>query len=193
MPATNRTRARAVGPVTAYEQFDAAETAPSLPVPSPAAVRAARAHLTARYGSGVQTLLFESYQHPLPDHEAIRKTIAAVHAHDAETARHTTDSGDEREDPPGTASGPDGMDLGAALVVLRAARLDLDRLEAELIGAVRQIGMDWATIASILELPDARTAERRYEKLRPRLDAPFDQVRPPGGAEPDRRRGDGPQ
>jgi hypothetical protein len=125
-------------------------------------VHAARAHLARRYASGVETLLWEEHQHPLPDTDAIRQAIEAIHAAHA--------SGE----PP-----PEATDLGAALVVLQAARLDVDRLEVELIDAVRGAGLDWMAIAAVLGLPDAQAAEHRYETLRPRLDTPTDRVQPP--------------
>ncbi|TDC88177.1 hypothetical protein [Actinomadura sp. 7K507] len=144
-----------------------------LPVPSPEMVHAARAHLTRRFGKGVEALLWETHGYPLPDVDAIAKTIAAIRA-------------GLPDDPPGST------DLGAALVVLQAARLDMDRLETELIDAVREAGLDWAAIAAVLELPDAAAAEERHARLRSRLDAPVAQVRAPrlsgtGPAEGERR------
>lgn len=143
-----------------------------LPIPSPETVRAARAHLTRRFGRGVEALLWQEHHHPLPDVEAVAKAIAAIRA------AHT------HEQPPTVT------DLGAALVVLQAARLDMDRLEADLIAAVREAGLDWAQIAAVLELPDAAAAQERFEKLRPRLDAPVDQVHPPepGNGRPGKNR-----
>lgn len=70
----------------------------SLPIPSPDMVHAARAHLTRRFGKGVEALLWETHHHPLPDVDAITKTIAAIRAAQA-----------SRQDPPNTT------DLGAAL------------------------------------------------------------------------------
>jgi hypothetical protein len=125
-------------------------------------VHAARAHLARRYARGVETLLWEEHHHPLPDTDAIRQTIGAIGTAQA------------AGEPP-----PEATDLGAALVVLQAARLDVDRLEVQLIDAVRAAGLDWTAIAAVLGLPDARAAEQRYEKLRPRLDAPTDGVQPP--------------
>jgi hypothetical protein len=140
-----------------------------LPLPSPQTVRAARAHLARRYAVGVQKLLWEEHDQPLPDAQAVGRVTAAV-----ERARET-------DEPP-----PAAIDLGAALVVLAAVRLDVDRLEVELVGAARQAGMEWKTIADVLGLPEAGAAERRFEKLRPRLDAPVDQVerRPSSDATP---------
>lgn len=135
-------------------------------------VKAARTHLTRRYSNGVQALLWEEHQRPLPDIEAIGKVIAAVNAavpaHNGQAAA-------------AAASGIDTMDLAAALVALQAARLDMDRLEVRLIDAVRHAGLDWHTIAAILDLPDAAAAQRRHAVLRPRLDAPVDHVEAASG------------
>jgi hypothetical protein len=110
----------------------------------------------------VETVLWEEHDYPLPDVDAVRQTIEAV---------RSAFAGGE---PP-----PEATDLGAALVVLQAARLDVDRLEVELIDAVRGAGLDWTAIAAVLGLADARAAEQRYERLRPRLDAPVDRVPAP--------------
>jgi hypothetical protein len=127
-------------------------------------VRAARAHLARHYATGVEKLMWEEHDQPLPDAEAVGRVItAAGHARAA-----------------AGKPAPAAIDLGASLVVLAAIRLDVDRLEVELIEAARQSGMEWTTIADVLGLPEAAAAERRFEKLRPRLDAPVDQVRPPG-------------
>lgn len=107
-------------------------------------------------------MLWETHEHPLPDADAIAKTITAIRAAHA-----------DRQEP------PTPTDLGAALVVLQAARLDMDRLEAELLAAVHAAGLDWTQIAAVLDLPDAAAAQERYEKLRPRLDTPVDHVGPP--------------
>ncbi|MEU8346176.1 hypothetical protein AB0C74_31150 [Spirillospora sp. NPDC048832] len=163
-----------------------------LPVPSPQMVRAARAHLARRYGRGVEALLWQAHEYPLPDIDAVRKAIAAIRADHGDTTaggRAEETEAAEQEGGAGAAGQPaavDGVDLGAALVVLQAARLDLDRLEVELVDAVREAGLDWAAIAAVLELPDAAAAQQRYEQLRPRLHAPVHHVAPP---EP----GDGPR
>lgn len=61
------------------------------------------------------------------------------------------------------------MDLAAVLVLSQAARLDLDRLEVELVEAVpwRRAWTGRPSSRSVLDLPDAEAARRRYEKLRP--------------------------
>ncbi|CNF13994.1 Uncharacterised protein [Mycobacterium tuberculosis] len=125
-------------------------------------VRAARAHLTRRFGKGVDALLWQEHHHPLPDTDAVAKTIVAVRAAHADGQQP-----------------PDPTDLGAALLVLQAARLDMDRLEADLLAAVHEAGLNWEQIAAVLELPDAAAARERFEKLRPRLDAPVAPVQPP--------------
>jgi type IV secretory pathway VirD2 relaxase len=124
-------------------------------------VHAARSHLARRHSEGVEHLLWEEHDKPLPDVDAVRKTIASI--------RQAHAAGDQ----------PAAEDLAAALVVLRAARLDMDRLEVELIEAVRDAGLAWAAIAAVLDLPDEKAARQRYEELRPRLDAPVDHIDPP--------------
>ena len=137
-----------------------------LPIPSPETVRAARSHLARRYAEGVEELLWQEHGRPLPDVDAIAKSIDAV--------RSARDAGEAT---------PPAMDLAAALVVLRAARLDMDRLEVALVEAVRDAGLDWETIAAGLDLSDGDAARRRYETLRPRAEAPIDYVALPTSAE----------
>ena len=104
--------------------------------------------------------MWTEHHRPLPDLDAIRAVIDAVHATPGSTPADT-------------------MDLGAALMVMAAARLDLDRLEVELVEAVREAGLEWAAIAAVLGLPNAATAERRYAKLANRREASVDEVRQP--------------
>jgi hypothetical protein len=125
-----------------------------LPFPSPETVHAARSHLAGRHAEGVEELLWQEHGRPLPDVEAITKSIASVH--------RARDAGEPT---------PTAMDLTAALVVLRAARQDMDRLEVALIEAVREAGLEWDAIAAGLELPDGDAARKRYEKLRPHAEA----------------------
>jgi hypothetical protein len=129
-------------------------------------VRAARSHLARRHAEGVEELLWQEHGRPLRDADAIAKSIDSV--------RRAQDAGEPT---------PPAMDLAAALVVLRAARLDLDRLEIALVEAVRDAGLDWEAIAAGLDLPDGDAAQRRYERLRPRSAAPTDCVAPPAPAE----------
>ena len=110
-------------------------------------VDASRRHLTERYASGVDLLLWETEKRLVPDLDA----IAAV------TGR--------------AASGQaEGLDMGAALVLVQAARLGLDRLECDLFDAARAMGMRPEAIAAVLELPDAEAAEERHRWLKTRRD-----------------------
>jgi hypothetical protein len=138
-----------------------------LPIPSPETVRAARSHLARRHAEGVAELLWQEHGRPLPDVDAIDKSIASVRR--AKAAGEPT--------PPAT-------DLVAALVVLRAARHHIDRLEVALVEAVRDAGLGWEAIAAGLELPTGDAAQKRYAELRPRAQAPFDDsADPPAPAE----------
>ena len=65
------------------------------------------------------------------------------------------------------------MDLGAALVLVQAARLGLDRLEYELFEAARAMGMRPEAIAAVLDLPDAAAAEKRQRWLGARRGLPY--------------------
>ncbi|HEX2313969.1 MAG TPA: hypothetical protein VHJ17_09555, partial [Thermomonospora sp.] len=110
------------------------------PMPSPEMVDAARAHLTGRYAKGVDRVLWDTDNHPLHDLDAIRAVLAE--AHDT------------------SASGPD---LAAALVLVQAARLTVDRLEADVMQAARGAGLQWDQIAVVLGLPDPATARRQFQ------------------------------
>ena len=119
------------------------------------AVSAARAHLTQRYARGVERLLWETEKHPLPDLDAVRVVIAAAADGQAEA-----------------------LDVGAALVLLQAARLDVDRLEFEVFEAAGAIGMNGEAIAAVLDLPSAEAADRRYARLHSRHEIPRAHVEP---------------
>lgn len=125
-----------------------------LPAPPPTTVRAARAHLTPRYAVGVDAFLWESRQRPLSDLAAIDAVIAA---------------GDRAQR--GASGPPPPTDLAAALVVLAAARLDMDQTEARLLNAAHASGMGSEQIAAILDL-SVEQAEERHRQLKPRLDEP---------------------
>ena len=112
------------------------------PAPSPEMVDASRRHLTERYASGVDLLLWETEKRLIPDLDAIRSVTEAAASGRAE-----------------------GLDMGAALVLVQAARLGLDRLECELFEAARAMGMRPEAIAAVLELPDAAAAEKRQRWL----------------------------
>ncbi|MCW2885243.1 MAG: hypothetical protein QOE54_5488 [Streptosporangiaceae bacterium] len=132
-----------------------------LPAPAPEMVRAARAYLTPPYAVGVDGFLWEAMEHPLPDLDAIDAVVAA-------SDRAQAGAGDQ----------PQPMDVAAALVVLGAARLEMDQTEARLLNAAQAAAMGWEQIAAILGL-SVEEAEKRYRQLKPRLDEPVAEVLPP--------------
>src|ERR1700730_14131810 len=105
-------------------------------------VNASRRHLTERYASGVDLLLWETEKRLIPDLDAIKSVTVAAASGQAE-----------------------GLDLGAALVLVQAARLGLDHLEYELFEAARAMDMRPEAIASVLDLRDAAAAETRQRWL----------------------------
>jgi hypothetical protein len=113
-------------------------------------VAASRRHLTEHYASGVDLLLWETEKRLLPDLDAIRSVTRSAAAGRAE-----------------------GLDIGAALVLVQAARLGLDRLEYELFEAARAMGMQPEAIAAVLDLPDAAAAEERQRWLEGRRALPY--------------------
>ena len=115
------------------------------PAPSPEMVSASRRHLTERYASGVDLLLWETEKRLVPDLDAIRAVTGAAVSGQAE-----------------------GLDMGAALVLVQAVQLGLDRLECDLFDAARAMGMRPEAIAAVLELPDAAAAEKRHRWLETR-------------------------
>jgi hypothetical protein len=137
-----------------------------LPAPPPETVCAARAHLTPRYAVGVDGFLWESRQRPLADLAAIDAVIAA---------------GDRAQR--GASGQPPPMDLAAALVVLAAARLDMDQTEARLLNAAYASGLSSQQIAAILDL-GVEHAEERHRQLKPRLDEPVAENPNPPKAQP---------
>lgn len=124
------------------------------PAPPPEAVRSARAYLTPRYAVGVDLVLWEMMARLLPDRTVIDAVIAA-------SARAQQAAGDDVE----------AMDVAAALVVLEAARLNVDQSEARLLKAAQASGLGWEQIAGILDLSVGDT-EERYRRLIERLDEP---------------------
>jgi hypothetical protein len=108
-------------------------------------VTASRRHLTERYASGVDLLLWETEKRLIPDLDAIKSVTEAA------------------------ASGQtEGLDLGAALVLVQAARLGLDLLEYELFEAAHAMDMRPEAIAAVLDLPDAASARKRQRWLKAR-------------------------
>ncbi len=113
-------------------------------------VNASRRHLTERYASGVDLLLWETEQRFIPDLDAIKTVTEAAASGQAE-----------------------GLDMGAALVLVQAARLALDRLEGELFEAAHGMGMRAEAIAAVLDLPDAAAADKRQRWLEARRALPY--------------------
>jgi hypothetical protein len=105
-------------------------------------VRAARAYLTSRYSQGVEQVLWEEREYPMSDLDAINAVRSAAEAQTLE-----------------------GPDLAAALVLVQAARLTLDQLEARVLQAAQDAEMSWDTIASVLELPSAALAEEHFRQM----------------------------
>jgi hypothetical protein len=125
---------------------------------------ASRRHLTERYASGVDLLLWETEKRLVPDLDAIKSVTEAAAAGRAE-----------------------GLDMGAALVLVQAARLGLDHLEYELFEAAHAMGMRPEAIAAVLELPDGAAAANRHRWLEARYALPY------AAAEPPRPQAEGPQ
>ena len=125
-------------------------------------VNASRRHLTERYASGVDLLLWETEKRLIPDLDAIKSVTDAAASGQAE-----------------------GLDMGAALVLVQAARLALDRLECELFEAAHAMGMRSEAIAAVLDLPDAARRTNGNAGSRPggrcRMPPPNRSVRKPGG------------
>lgn len=113
-------------------------------------VTASRKHLTERYASGVDLLLWETEKRLIPDLDAIRSVTEALSAGQAE-----------------------GLDMGAALVLVQAARLGLDRLEYELFEGAQAMGMQSEAIAAVLDLADAAAADKRHRWLTTRRALPY--------------------
>jgi hypothetical protein len=117
------------------------------PAPAPETVAAARRHLTERYAAGVDRLLWETGQRPMPDLAAITDVLAA----DGQ-------------------AGP--VDIGCALVLVQAIRLGLDHLEHDLFEAASGAGVTTKAVAAVLDLTDAAAAEARHRWLAKRRALP---------------------
>lgn len=113
-------------------------------------VTASRKHLTKRYASGVDLLLWETEKRLIPDLDAIKSVAGALSSGQAE-----------------------GLDMGAALVLIQAARLGLDRLEYQLFEGAHAMGMGSEAIAAVLDLPDAAAADKRHRWLGTRRVLPY--------------------
>lgn len=112
-----------------------------LPPPRREDLRAARERLIPRHGTAVEQILWDNQTTRPSDAELIRRVVDG-------------------------SGSPDATDLAAALLLLAAAHRDLDLLELALCEKVLATGLTWEGIASVLGLPDARTAEDRYHTLR---------------------------
>jgi hypothetical protein len=114
------------------------------PAPSPGVVTAARHHLTSRYAEGVSRLFWDLEKRHMPDADAVRAVMSAAKS----------------------AAPAEALDVGAALVVLQAMRLELDLLEADVLDTAQAGGVPAEAVAAVLELPGAAAAEARHRQLR---------------------------
>jgi hypothetical protein len=140
---------------------------PPLPVPSPDVVRAARARLAGRFSTGVDALLWEEAGHPMHDAQAISSVVSSANGAAGNGA---------------AGSAPGALDYGAALIVLASLRLDIDRLEVDLVDAIRDAGLDWEFVARTLHLSVQQVAKRQ-RLLSKRRALPTDRVQAPATAQ----------
>jgi hypothetical protein len=112
-------------------------------------VDSSRQHLAERYSAGVYRLLWEQEKRPMPDAEAVRAVVSAA--------------ADGRADV---------LDVGAALVIVQAMRLELDLLEANVFDAAGDSGVPDESVAAVLELPGAAAAAARRRMLSAKRDLP---------------------
>ncbi len=125
-------------------------------------VTASRRHLTERFAAGVDRLLWDTEKRFVPDLDAIKSVIGAASAGRAEA-----------------------LDIGAALVLLQAARLEVDRLEYEVFESAHAMGMGDEAVAAVLDLPDAAAASKRRRWLKSRRALPYADIGLPGRPGPD--------
>lgn len=111
-------------------------------MPAPDLVTASRRHLTERYAAGVDRLLWELEKRTMPDTEAIRAVVTA-----------------SSEEP------VDALDIGAALVIMQAIRLETDLLEADVLDTAKSRQLAGESLAAVLGLPDTDAVDARYERL----------------------------
>jgi hypothetical protein len=122
-------------------------------------VTASRRHLTERYASGVDRLLWDTEKRLVPDLDAIRSVIDAASSGHAEA-----------------------LDIGAGLVLLQAVRLEVDRLEHDVFEGAHRLGMGEEAIAAVLDLPDAVAASKRRRWLKGRRALPHADIASPEGS-----------
>jgi hypothetical protein len=127
------------------------------PAPSPDIVTASRRHLTERYAAGVDRLLWDTEKRIVPDLDAIRSVIDAASSGHAEA-----------------------LDIGAGLVLVQAARIEVDRLEYDVFESAHAMGMGEEAIAAVLDLPDAAAAGKRRRWLKSRRALPYADIGLPG-------------
>jgi hypothetical protein len=118
------------------------------PAPDPDMVTASRRHLTSEYAGGVERLFWELEKRPMPDLGAVG---AVVSAHEA-------------------GQPVNALNAGAALVLLQSMRLELDALESSVFDAAAASGLNFESMAAVLDLPDADAAKAREDYLRARRD-----------------------
>jgi hypothetical protein len=116
----------------------------AIPAPDPDVVDSARLRLSAKYALTDEKHPVQLHTRPMDDVRVIGAVINA-----------------ER---------PDALDVGAGLVVLCNLRVDLDRLEADLLDAAQQVDLGWDVIAAIVGIP-AGEAQNRHRALRARRDS----------------------
>ncbi|MFD3437059.1 hypothetical protein ACFWU3_06090 [Streptomyces sp. NPDC058685] len=61
-------------------------------------------------------------------------------------------------------------DVGAALGLFEEMRVQLDRLETQVVIEARRLGMDWRLIAQHQGLNSSQAASQRYQRLMTRLE-----------------------
>ncbi|HEY0937166.1 MAG TPA: hypothetical protein VGD91_25940 [Trebonia sp.] len=66
----------------------------------------------------------------------------------------------------------DALDIGAALVLVQAMRLEVDAFEADVLDSAHASGMSYESVAAVLELPAADAAEQRHRRLRAQRELP---------------------
>lgn len=121
-----------------------------IPAPAPDMVASSRRHIAEHYATGVDRLLWEQEKRPMPDADAVRTVVATAAAE----------------------GGADVLDIGAALVIVQAMRLELDLLEADVFDAAEASGVADESVAAVLGLPDAAAAAARHQMLSAKRDLP---------------------
>jgi hypothetical protein len=118
-----------------------------IPAPAPQLVAAARQRLAERYAAGVDRVLWETEQRPMPDPAAVSAVITA-----------------------GGSAEP--LDIASALVLVQAIRQDVDLLEFGLFEAARAAGIADTAVAAVLGLPGEAAAAARQRWLSDRQPVP---------------------